>query len=120
MEYDDPFGENGRITPQTMSPKIVTRGDRKRGSSYVFTSGQTTTQSRILESQRMMGQLDHHLDKPVSTNRHIKSKSSINGANERQKKLTRTNNISGMNGQHDNVYYNSINGTMDEAAQRMT
>jgi hypothetical protein len=103
-----------------MSPKIVTRGDRKRGSSYVFTSGQTTTQSRILESQRMMGQLDNHLEKPTSTNRHIKSKSSVTGVNERQKKLTRTNNISNMNGQYENVYYNSINGTLDEAAQRMT
>ena len=66
-----------------------------------------------------MGQLDNHLEKPVSTNRHIKAKSSINGANERQKKLTRTNNMSGMHGQ-EGAYYNSINGTMDEAAQRMT
>ena len=103
-----------------MSPKIVTRGDRKRGSSYVFTSAQMTTQSRIAESQRMMGQLDNHLEKPVSSNRHIKSKSSINGANERQKKLTRTNNISHMNGQYESVYYNSINGTLDDAAQRMS
>lgn len=68
----------------------------------------------------MMNQLDNHLERPVASNRHIKSKSSINGANERQKKLTRTNNLSNVGGQYDNVYYNSINGTLDEAAQRMT
>lgn len=112
--------ENDRSTPQTMSPKIVTRGDRKRGSGYVFTSGQTTTQSRIQESQRMLNQLDNHLEKPVPGHRHIKAKSSINGANDRSKKLTRSNNLSNMNGQYDNVYYNSINGTLDDAAQRMT
>lgn len=75
-----------------------------------------------------MNQLDKHLDKPGAGNRHIKSKSSINGANERQKQLTRTNNLSGMQNQYDNVYYNSINGTIngtipntiDAAAQRMT
>ena len=71
----------------------------------------------------MMGQLDNHLEKPTSNNRHIKSKSSVGAANERAKRLTRTNNISGMNGQYEDanaIYYNSINGTLDEAAQRMT